>query len=151
MEVLTTILIAKVDAKMLTQWSRCRSYRSKQVESESNQTLERRLHTKTRLFIFLHSGGIFKILKLNKKWDFEKSPNSIKTEILEVLKLNKMLRSSEILKLEEVFFGISSNSVVKLPNPSRICNPQILDVCITVSVLDTAYKFDLTFLIVRLN
>ena len=31
------------------------------------------------------------------------------------------------------------------------CNPLILDVRITVSVLDTAYKIDLTFLIVRLS
>ena len=30
-------------------------------------------------------------------------------------------------------------------------NPLISDVCITVSVLDTAYKVDLTFLIVRLS
>ena len=31
------------------------------------------------------------------------------------------------------------------------CNPLILDVCITVSVLDTVYKIDLISLLVRLS
>ena len=31
------------------------------------------------------------------------------------------------------------------------CNPLTLDVCITILVLDTAYKVDLTILVVRLS
>jgi len=32
-----------------------------------------------------------------------------------------------------------------------ICNPPTLDVCVTVSILDMVCKFNLTFLVVRLN